>query len=60
METALINPPSKHGETEDDGLYRRVDQFTKGVDDIMLGPLADHKEPAKMEMLICWLPENIK
>ena len=59
MATALINPPSIDW-TEDDGLYRRVDQFTKGVDDIMLGPLASHKEPSKTRTLMCWLPENIK
>ena len=59
MATALINPPSIDW-TKDDGLYRRMDQFTKGVDDIMLGPLASHKEPSKTRTLMCWLPENIK
>ena len=59
MTTALINPPGIDW-TEDDGLYRRVDQFTKGVDDIMLDPLATHKEPSKTRTLMCWLPENIK
>ena len=59
MATAVINQPSLDW-TEDDGLHRRVDQFTKGVDDIMLGPLAGHKEPSKTRMLMCWLPKNIK
>ena len=59
MATALISPPAIDW-TEDDGLYRRVQQFTKGVDDIMLGPLSTNKEPAKTRTLMCWLPENIK
>ena len=59
MATALISPPAIDW-TEDDGLYGRVQQFTKGVDDIMLGPLSTNKEPAKTRTLMCWLPENIK
>ena len=59
MATALISPPAIDW-TEDDGLYGRVQQFTKGVDDIMLGPLSTSKEPAKTRTLMCWLPENIK
>ena len=59
MATALISPTAIDW-TEDDGLYGRVQQFTKGVDDIMLGPLSTNKEPAKTRTLMCWLPENIK
>ena len=59
MATALISPPAIDW-TEDDGLYGRVQQFTKEVDDIMLGPLSTNKEPAKTRTLMCWLPENIK
>ena len=59
MATALITPPAIDW-TEDDGLYGRVQQFTKGVEDIMLGPLSTNKEPAKTRTLMCWLPENIK
>ena len=32
----------------------------KSVDDIMLGSLAIHKQPAKTRTLMCWFPENIK
>ena len=59
MATALITPPAIDW-TEDDGLYGRVQQFTKGVEDIMLGPLSNNKEPAKTRTLMCWLPEHIK
>ena len=59
MATALITPPAIDW-TEDEGLYIRVQQFTKGVEDIMLGPLANSKEPAKTRILMCWLPEHIK
>ena len=59
MATALVSPPSIDW-TEDDGLYERVKQFTKGVDDIMLGPLSTNKDQAKTRTLMCWLPENIK
>ena len=44
----------------DDGLYRRVEQFTQNIKDLMLGELATHKEPSKTRTLMCWLPENIK
>ena len=57
MATALITPPAIDW-TEDDGLYGRVQQFTKGVEDIMLGPLSNNKEPAKTRTLMCWLPEH--
>ena len=33
---------------------------TKGVEDIMLGPLSTNKEPAKTSTLMCWLPEHMK
>ena len=59
MATALISPPALDW-TEDDGLYRRVQQLTKGEDDIMLGPLSTNKEPAKTRTLMCWLLDNIK
>ena len=59
MTTALITPPSIDC-TENDGLHRRVDQSTKGADDIILDPLAGYKEPSKTRTLMCWLHENIK
>ena len=59
MATALISPLAIDW-TEDDRLYGRVQQFTKGVDDIMLGPLSTSKEPAKTRTLMYWLPKNIK
>ena len=59
MATALISRPAIDW-TEDDGLYGRVQQFTKGVDDILLGPLSTNKELAKTRTLMCWFPENIK
>ena len=59
MATALVSPPSIDW-TDDDGLYEWIQQFTKGVDDIMLGPLSINKEPAKTRTLMCWLPKNIK
>ena len=59
MASALITPPAIDW-TEDEGLYIRVQQFTKGVEDIMLGPLATSKEPVMTRTLMCWLPEHIK
>ena len=56
---ALVNAPSTDW-TEDDGLHKRVEQFTRTVEDMMLGPLSTYKEPSKTRMLICWLPESIK
>ena len=53
---ALVNAPSIDW-TEDDGLHKRVEQFTRTVEDMMLGPLSTYKEP---RTLICWLPESIK
>ena len=46
--------------TEDDGLYRRAEVFRRDVEDMMLGPLTTYKEPSKIRILMCWLPENIK
>ena len=59
MATALVSPPSIDW-TEDDGLYEWVKQFTKGVEDVMLGPLSTNKDQAKTRTLMSWLPENIK
>ena len=56
---ALVNAPSTDW-TEDDGLHKRVEQFTRTVVDMMRGPLSTYKEPSKTRTLICWLPENIK
>ena len=56
---ALVNAPSTDW-TEDDGLHKRVEQFTRTVEDMMLGPLSTYKEPSKTRTLICWLPESIK
>ena len=56
---ALVNAPSTDW-TEDDGLHKRVEQFTRTVEDMMLGTLSTYKEPSKTRMLICWLPESIK
>ena len=56
---ALVNAPSIDW-TEDDGLHKRVEQFTRTVEDMMLGPLSTYKEPSKTRTLICWLPESIK
>ena len=42
MAPALVNPPSVHWT---DGLSKRVAQFRKGVDDILLSPLTTNKEP---------------
>ena len=56
---ALVNAPGIDW-TEDDGLHKRVEQFTRTVEDMMLGPLSTYKEPSKTRTLICWLPESIK
>ena len=39
---ALVNTPSTDW-TEDDGLHKRVEQFTRTVEDMMLGPLSTYK-----------------
>ena len=59
MAAGLTTPPSID-RTADDGLYRQVEQFAQNVEDMMLGPLAPYKEPAKTRTLMCWLPEHIK
>ena len=38
--------------TEDGGLCRGLEQFAKGVDNIMLGPLASNKEPYNTDLLV--------
>ena len=58
MAAGLATPPSIDW-TEDDGLYQRVQKWTLRVEDMMLGPLAMAKEPAKTRILMCWLPEKI-
>ena len=58
MAAGLTTPPSIDW-TEDDGLYQRVQKWTLCVEDMMLGPLATTKEPAKTRILMCWLPEKI-
>ena len=54
MTVALVKTPSIHW-TDDDGLYKRVEQLTKGVGDMMLGQLATKKEFSKS---IMWISKN--
>ena len=49
MTVALVKTPSIHW-TDDDVLYKRVEQLTKGVGDMMLGPLGTNKEFSKSRM----------
>ena len=60
MAAAALVDALKIDWTEDDGLYRRVELFSRDVEDMMLGLLTTYKEPSKTRTLMLWLPENIK
>ena len=56
---ALVDAPNIDW-TEDDGLYRRVELFSRDMEDMMLGPLVTHNKPSKTRTLMHWLPESMK
>ena len=59
MAASLISTPSIDW-TQDDRLYKRVKKFALHVEDVMEGPLETYRGPSKSNILMCWLPDDIK